>query len=194
MLSRIDGLALEVQDRGLAGDDGRDDGLLTARVGDLLVCCVYAPYGNPSERGIDGALAYKIAWLDRLRAHFEERKTASEPSLLCGDFNILPDVPAKERVLNCTPEEKKRFQGLLDVGFVDLHRRVNPPSDQGLNYGFNSHEPPTSRLQLILGNESIAKSVDSVCVDLKYRAPIDALAGKTWPASAPVIADHTHSF
>ena len=95
MLSRIDGLALEVQDRGLAGDDGRDDGLLTARVGDLLVCCVYAPYGNPSVRGIDGALAYKIAWLDRLRALLEERKTASETSLLCGDFNILPDVPAK---------------------------------------------------------------------------------------------------
>ena len=95
LLSRIDGPALEVQDRGLAGDDGRDDGLLTARVGDLLVCCVYAPYGNPSVRGIDGALAYKIAWLDRLRALLEERKTASETSLLCGDFNILPDVPAK---------------------------------------------------------------------------------------------------
>jgi len=194
VLSRIVGPALEVQDRGLAGNDGRDDGLLTARVGDLLVYCVYAPYGNPSERGIDGALAYKIAWLDRLRAHLEERKTASEPSLLCGDFNILPDVPAKKRVLNCTPEEKERFQELLNAGFVDLHRRVNPPSDQGLNYGFNSREPPTSRLQLILGNESVAKSVASVCVDLKFRAPIDALVGKTWPASAPVIADLTEFF
>ena len=191
VLSRIDGPAIEVLDSGLAGGDGRDDGLLTARVGDLLVCCVYAPYGNPSERGIDGALAYKIAWLDRLRAHLEERKTASEPSLLCGDFNILPDVPAKDRVLNCTLEEKKRFLRLLNAGFVDLHRRVNPPSDQGLNYGFNSHKPPTSRLQLILGNESVAKSVASVCVDLKYRAPIDALVGKTWPASAPVIAGLT---
>ena len=94
--------------------------MLTARVGNLLVCCVYAPYGNPSRRGIDGALAYKITWL---------------------------------------------------------------------NYGFNPQQPPTTRLQLILGNESVAKSVASVCVDLKYRAPIDALVGKTWPASAPVIAD-----
>lgn len=61
LLSRADGPALEVLDRGLADDDGRDDGLMTARVGDLLVCCVYAPYGNPNKRGIDGALAYKIA-------------------------------------------------------------------------------------------------------------------------------------
>ena len=189
LLSRIDGPAPEILDRGLVGGDGRDDGLLTARVGKLLVCCVYAPYGNPKKRGIDGALAYKLAWLDRLNAHLEKRQTASEPSLLCGDFNILPDVPAKQGVLNCAPEEQKRFQWLLKNGFVDLHRRVNPPSDQGLNYGFNPRLPPTTRLQLILGSESVAKSVASVRADLEYRAPIDALVGRTWSSSAPVIAD-----
>ena len=189
VLTRIDGPAPEILDRGLSGDNGRDDGLLTARIGDLLVCCVYAPYGNPYKRGVDGALAHKIAWLDRLIAHLQERKTSSERSLLCGDFNILPDVPAKPRVLNCTPEEKKRYRRLLKIGFVDLHRQVNPPSDQGLNYGFNARKPPTSRLQLILGSDSVAKSVDALWVDLKYRASINASVGKTRPASAPVIAD-----
>ena len=189
MLTRIDGPGPEILDRGLSGSDGRDDGLLTARVGNLIVCCVYAPYGNPYKRGVDGALAHMIAWLDRLNAHFEDRKTSSERSPLCGDFNILPDVPAKPGVLNCTPEEKKRYQGLLKAGFVDLHRWVNPPSDQGLNYGFNPRKPPTSRLQLILGSDSVAKSVDALWVDLKYRALIDASVGKTWPASAPVVAD-----
>ena len=189
VLTRIVGPEPEVLDRGLAGGDGRDDGLLTVRVGDLLVCCVYAPYGNPGKRGIDAALAHKIAWLDRLNAHLEERRTASERSLLCGDFNILPDVPAKQGVLNCTLEEKIRIQGLLNTGFVDLHRRVNPPTDHGLNYGFNPRQPPTTRLQLILGSESIAESVTSVWADLEYRAPINELVGRTWPASAPVIAD-----
>ena len=189
VLTRIDGPALEILDRGLSGGNGRDDGLLTARVGDLLVCCVYAPYGNPNKRGFDGALAHKIAWLDRLIAHLQERKASSERSLLCGDFNILPDVPAKPRVLNCTPEEKKRYRRLLETGFVDLHRQVNPPLDQGLNYGFDARKPPTSRLQLILGSDSAAKSVDSLRVDLEYRASISASVGKTWPASAPVIAD-----
>ena len=189
LLSRIDRLAPEILDRGLSGGNGRDDGLLTARVGDLLVYCVYAPYGNPYKRGFDGALAHKIAWLDRLITHLQERKTSSEHSLLCGDFNVLPDVPAIPRVLNYTPEEKKRYRRLLKIGFVDLHRQVNPPSDQGLNYGFDARKPPTSRLQLILGSDSVAKSVDSLWVDLKYRALIDASVGKTWPASAPVIAD-----
>ncbi len=189
VLTRIVGPEPEVLDRGLAGGDGRDDGLLTVRVGDLLVCCVYAPYGNPGKRGIDGALAHKIAWLDRLNAHLEERRTASERSLLCGDFNILPDVLAKQGVLNCTLEEKKQYKGLLNTGFVDLHVRVNPPSDHGLNYGFNPQQPPTTRLQLILGSESVAKSVASVRADLEYRAPINQLVGRTWPASAPVIAD-----
>ena len=189
VLIREEGPSLEVLERGLAGGDGRDDGLLTVRVGDLLVCCVYAPYGNPRKRGIDGALAHKIAWLDRLHTHLEERCTASEPSLLCGDFNVLPDVPAKQGILNCTSEEKKRFQRLLNAGFVDLHKRVNPASDHGLNYDFNPRQPPTTRLQLLLGSASVAKSVISVWVDLEYRSPIDELVGRTWPASAPVIAD-----
>ena len=191
LLSRTDGPTLEVLERGLGDDDGRDDGLLAARIGDLLVCCVYAPYGNPKKRGNDGALAYKIAWLDRLIAHIEDEQIAAERSMLCGDFNVLPDVPAKPGILGSTLEEKERFHRLLKSGFVDIHRRVNSPSDQGLNYGFNPLEPPTSRLQLILGNESVAKSVASVWVDLKYRAPINALAGRTWPASAPVVADMT---
>ena len=189
VLTRIDGPAPEILDRGLPGGNGRDDGLLTARVGDLLVCCVYAPYGNPYKRGVDGALAHKIAWLDRLNAYLEQWNASSKRSLLCGDFNVLPDVPATPGVLNCTPEEKKRYRRLLKTGFVDLHRRVNPASDQGLNYGFNPRKPPTSRLQLILGSDSVAKSVDSLWVDLEYRAPIDASVGKTWPASAPLIAD-----
>ena len=189
VLNRDDGPEPEVLDRGLAGGDGRDDGLLTVRVGGLLVCCVYAPYGDPNNRGFDGALAHKIAWLDRLNAHLEDRRMASEPSLLCGDFNILPDVPAKQGVLNCTPDEKKRFQRLLNAGFVDLHRHANPASDHGLNYGFNPRQPPTARLQLLLGSASVAKSVASVWVDLEYRSPIDELVGRTWPASGPVIAD-----
>ena len=106
-----------------------------------------------------------------------------------GDFNILPDVPAKPGVLGCTIEEKMRFHKLLKTGFVDLHRQVKSTSDQGLNYGFNPKQPPTARLQLILGNESVAKSAASMWVDLEYRNPINVLVGKTWPASAPVIAD-----
>ena len=97
-------------------------------------------------------------------------------------------------VLNCTWDEKERLQTILETGFVDLYRRVNPVSDRGLNYGFNRRLPPTTRLQLVLGSESTADSVASARVDLEYRAPVDGLPGRTWPASAPVsvrLADPT---
>lgn len=189
LLARDDLPVPEILDRGLPGGDGRDDRLLTARVGDVVVSSVYAPYGNPAVRGRDVALAYKVAWLDRLIAHLEERRVESDRSLLCGDFNVLPDVPAKSGVLNCTTEEQQRLRAIRGTGFVDLHRRVNPASDEGLNYRFNPRLPPTARLQLILGSTSIADFVASVRVDLDYRAPVEGLPGRTWPASAPVIVD-----
>ncbi|MDE2921335.1 MAG: endonuclease/exonuclease/phosphatase family protein [Acidobacteriota bacterium] len=194
LLSRHGLPALEILDRGLpSGDSPDDDGFLTARIGDLVVSSVYAPYGNPAVRGKEGALAYKVAWLDRLIAHLKGRRIESDRSLLCGDFNVLPDVPAERGVLNCTLDEQKRLQTILETGFVDLYRRVNPVPEPGLNYGFNRRLPPTTRLQLVLGSESIADSVASERVDLEYRAPVDGLPGRTWPASAPVIVDFADS-
>lgn len=189
LLARKDLPAPEILDRGLPGGDRRDDGLLTARVGDFVVSSVYAPYGNPAVRGKDGALAYKVAWLDRLIAHLEERSRGSNRSVLCGDFNVLPDVPARSGVLNWTSEEQQRLREVRRTGFLDLYRCVNPLPDEGLNYGFNPRVPPTARLQLILGSESIAASVASARVDLDYRVPVEGLPGRTWPASAPVTVD-----
>ena len=110
-------------------------------------------------------------------------------SLLCGDFNVLRDGPAKAGVLGQTPAEKQRLEALLETGFEDLWRRVNPPSDLGLNYGFNPKDKATARLQLILGSEGVAASASKVWVDKEYRGAIDELGNPTWPASAPVIVD-----
>ena len=189
LLSRSDLPPLEILDRGLPGGDGQDDGWLTARIADLVVSSVYAPYGNPAVRGKAGALEYKVAWLKRLIAHLKERRIGSDRSVLCGDFNVLPDVPAKAGDLNCTPDEKKRLQAILDTGFEDLHLRVNTASDPGLNYGFNPRLKRTARLQLILGGESVAASASKVWVDKEYRAEVAGLGNPTWPASAPVIVD-----
>ena len=137
LLSRSDLPTPEILERGLPGGDGQDDGLLTARVGNLVVSSVYAPYGNPKKRGFAGALAHKVAWLDPLIGHLRERRTASDRVVLCGDFNVLPDVPAKPGILDRTSQEKRRLQALLGTGFVDLYRSVNPSLDPGFNYDFN---------------------------------------------------------
>ena len=187
LLSRSDLPEPDVLDRGLPGSDGQDDGLLTARVGDLLVSSVYAPYGNPKVNRIAGALKLKLDWLDRLIAHVKDARIAADRSILCGDFNVLPDVPAK-RVLSRTPEEQQRLRALRAIGFEDLYRYEKPP-DRGLNYEFNPREPPTSRLQLLLGTSGVADSVLKARVDIDYRGPLKELPGETWPSSAPVIVD-----
>lgn len=190
LLARNDGPKPEVLDRGLPPGDGPDDdGFLTARIGHLVVSSVYAPYGDPKRRGRAGALKYKVAWLDRLIEHLQAQRIASGRSVLCGDFNVLPDVPPKRGVLNCTPDEKERLRAILETGFVDLYKPVDPLSGEGLNYGFDPNSQPTARLQLMLGSESMADSVASAWVDLQYRKPVDGLPGRKWPASAPLIVD-----
>ena len=185
LLSRCDLPKPQILDRGLSGVNGQDDGLLTARVGDLVVSSVYAPFGNPKVNGTAGALEIKLAWLDRLTKYLAERRIGSGRSVLCGDFNVLPDVSEKPGTLNRTPDEKRRLQAILKTGFVDLFSA----SDQGHNYGFNPRVPPTARLQLVLGSEEVAISVVCACVDLEYRAPLEELPGRTWPSSAPVIVE-----
>ena len=188
LLSRNDLPEPQILDRGLPGSSGQDDALLTARVGDLVVSAVYAPYGNPKTNGVRGALKLKLDWLDRLTRHLAGRRIGFARSVLCGDFNVLPDGPEKAGCLGRTPEERKLLQALRDAGFVDLYRRVNP-SDPGLNYGFNRLAPPTSRLQLLLGSENVADSVLAAHVDIEYRKAIEELPDQTWPSSAPVILD-----
>ena len=187
LLSRSDLPKPQILDRGLPGGDGQDDGLLTARVGDLVVSSVYAPFGNPNVNGTAGALEIKLAWLDRLAKYLAERRTGSGRSVLCGDFNVLPDVPERPGVLNCTPQEKRRLQAILKAGFVDLYRQVNPSG--GYNHWSNLPSIPPTRLQLVLGNENVADSLVGACVDLEYRAPLEELPGRTLPSSAPVIVE-----
>ena len=176
LLTRSDLLKPLIRDRGLPGGDGQDDGLLTARVGDLVVSSVYAPYGNPKANGIAGALKLKLAWLDRLTQYVAERGIGSGLSVLCGDFNVLPDAPEKPGVLSCTPEEKRRLKAIRDTGFVDLYRQVNP-SDEGFNYRSNLRSIPPARLQLVLGSESVAASV------------VGAWVGEYRGQCAPVIVE-----
>ena len=177
LLTRSDLPKPQIQD-GLPGGDGQDDGLLTARVGDLVVSSVYAPYGNPTANGIAGALKLKLAWLDRLNKYVAERGLGSGRSVLCGDFNVLPDVPCKPGVLGVIPDEKRQLQAILDRGFDDLYRCANPnPSDEGFN--IRSHLPsiPPARLQLVLGSESVAASV------------VGAWVGEYRGRCAPVIVE-----
>ncbi len=174
---------------GLPRQQDRDARFLTVGVGDLTFSSVYAPYGNPTTDGVDGAIQCKIAWMQRLREHVEQRCARSERCVLAGDFNVVSDGPPRKRTVCYTSEEREELNALLAMGFVDLYRSRHPDSRTGWNYEFNIHKPVCVRLHRILGTEAVASQINKACVDLDYRREIPELPGCSWAQSAPVIVD-----
>jgi exodeoxyribonuclease-3 len=74
--------------RGLPGD-GADlqARYLEADVGGLRVASVYLPNGNPAP---GDKFDYKLAWFERLRAHARTLVDSGVPTILAGDFNVVP--------------------------------------------------------------------------------------------------------
>lgn len=182
----------KVLQMGLPGQ--RDPGarFVTVAVGDLEFSSVYAVYGNPAVNRFEGALDRKIAWMERLREHVGERSNLSGGCVLAGDFNVVSEGPALPRTLNHTSRERDALKAVLGrrlADLYDLYRRRNPDIGKGCNYGFNTRQPPTSRLHRILGTNAVKDQLRRAWVDLEYRKAVKGLHGCTWPQSAPVIAD-----
>ncbi len=113
-------------------DDGVDDPqarLIDCDVGGVRVVSVYVPNGG--ELGSD-KYAYKLLWLQRLRAWLDRTCAADQPLAIGGDWNIAPDdldvrFPAawKDTVL-CTPDVRRAWQELCGWGLHDAVRRLHP--------------------------------------------------------------------
>jgi exodeoxyribonuclease-3 len=111
--------------------DGGDDAqarLVAARVGSVHVASVYVP--NGAEVGSD-KWAYKVEWLERLRAWLDRRFARSDAVALCGDFNVAPeardvhDPVAWEPSVLFHPEARASLGHVLAWGLVDAFRLHN---------------------------------------------------------------------
>src|ERR671910_775712 len=60
---------------------------IEAAVNEVLVGCLYAPNGNPQP---GPKFDYKLAWMERLRAHAAALYTSGVPVVLAGDYNVVP--------------------------------------------------------------------------------------------------------
>lgn len=109
--------------RGLPGDVSDEQArYLEAEVGGLIVSSLYLPNGNPAP---GPKFDYKIAWMDRLRAHAAELMALERPTLLCGDYNVVPNGAdtnahrADSEDALVQPESRARFRALLADGWMD---------------------------------------------------------------------------
>ena len=131
-------LPLEDVRRGLPGDDSDEQArwIEATVVGKqaIRICGLYLPNGNPVELEEDGTpvaggkYAYKLAWMERLKARAEELMAEEMPALMAGDYNIIPQAEDAKRpeawqedALH-RPESRAAFQRIVNLGFTEAFR------------------------------------------------------------------------
>ena len=177
VLSRRELPKPEVRFRGLPCPEASGARLLTVDIGQIRFSSIYAPFGNPRKYGNEQAIKRRVAWLQCLRTHVREQGYTERQSVLCGDFNVIPDGPPR-RGGAYSEREQNELARLCELGFVDLYRRAHPDGKAGFNFGFRFAAEGTSRLHLVLGSTRLANCLRDAWVDLDYRTE-----------AAPVVVD-----
>jgi exodeoxyribonuclease-3 len=124
---------------GLPGDpDDSHSRYIEAEVDGVVVGSIYLPNGNPvgTEK-----FAYKLAWFDRLREHGLELLAEERPTVLAGDWNVIPtdspddvfSVRAMAHDALMQPESRAAFRRILHGGWTDAIRARYP---EGAHYTF----------------------------------------------------------
>ncbi|MEW2911597.1 exodeoxyribonuclease III [Leisingera sp. JC11] len=131
-------LPLEDVSRGLPGDDSDEQArwIEATVVGKqaIRICGLYLPNGNPVELEADGSpvaggkYAYKLAWMERLKARAEALLAGEMPALMAGDYNIIPQAEDAKRPEAWVedalhrPESRAAFQRIVNLGFTEAFR------------------------------------------------------------------------
>ena len=100
-------LPLEDVSRGLPGNNDDEqaryiEATVVGRIA-LRVCGLYLPNGNPVELAPDGTplpggkYAYKLEWMERLRARAATLLAEETPFVMAGDYNIIPQAEDARR-------------------------------------------------------------------------------------------------
>ncbi len=98
---------------------------------------IYLPNGNPV--GTD-KFEYKLRWMDRLRQQMAVWLQSPMPTLIAGDFNVIPEeldcYKASAYVHDALyqPESRARYRALLSLGYTDAFRALHP--DQAGHYTY----------------------------------------------------------
>lgn len=175
--------------RDIPGIDDAQRRVLAATYGALRVIDVYVPNGQTvgSEK-----YAYKLNWLEGLRAWLE-RELAQHPNLVVlGDYNIAPedrdvhDPAAWEGSVHVSEPERTALRALLELGLKDVFRSFDQPA--GLfswwDYRMNAFRRNNGlRIDLVLASKPLAARCTACRIDREPRAwerPSD---------HAPVIAE-----
>ncbi len=116
--------------RGLPGNEEDEQSrYIQATIDGIRVASIYLPNGNPVDTE---KFPYKLRWMDHLIAHASALLQDEIPTVLAGDYNIIPqdedcyDAKAWEGDALTQPDSRHRFRQLLNMGYSDAFRTFTP--------------------------------------------------------------------
>ena len=121
---------IEVLNTTLLGDETDSHArFLEVLIKGIRVVDIYLPNGNPVGTP---KFEYKLAWMDRLTQQMELWLTSGVPTVIGGDFNVIPEdidchKPASWiRDALFQPETRARYRAMLALGYTDAFRSLHP--------------------------------------------------------------------
>jgi len=135
--------------RALPGDPSDDQArYIEAAVSGILIASIYLPNGNPQP---GPKFAYKLAWFERLAAHAATLMAAEVPVILAGDYNVVPteaDIWAGHHEQDnalLQPQTRESYQRLLDAGWTDALRTLQPEGPLWTFWGYLRRRWPNDK-------------------------------------------------
>ena len=147
---------------------------LETEVAGIRIVSLYLPNGNPVP---SPNFDYKLAWFDRLVAHAATLLADGKPTVLAGDFNV---VPTNADIYNAwpwrfdavlQPPTRERWQRLLAQGWVDATRQVYP-RERIYTFWVNAdafRRNAGFRMDFLLLNPLLARRLAATGVDAEHR-------------------------
>lgn len=169
-------LPLDEVSRGLPGDETDVqaryiEASVSVPSGSLRVASIYLPNGNPVD---SDKYPYKLAWMERLRQHATGLLALEESTLLCGDYNIIPEArdchdPAVwSGDALFLPKSREAFRAILNLGWTDALRAVDDRSGRYTFWDYQAGARPKNwgiRIDHILASPQAADRIAGVAIE-----------------------------
>lgn len=185
LADRTAGFALQEVQRGL-GIDGPKEGegeqarylevdLLHDGAHKARLVCIYLPNGNPQP---GPKFAYKLAWMERLRARMQSIWREEVPAAVLGDYNVIPhdddtfSVKAMAKDALMQPESRDAYTRMLADGWCDAVRTLNPRGGVWTYWDYQGgawQRDHGFRIDHLLLSPELADRLTAVGVDREHR-------------------------
>ncbi|MBY4797733.1 exodeoxyribonuclease III [Collinsella sp. AGMB00827] len=181
VFSREEPRSVRHADAVLAHADGEDAALVDEASREGRVCAlefdrfwfvdVYTPNAQDKLARID----VRMAWDDAYRSFLSGlEKETQKPVITCGDFNVahneidLKNPRSNRGNAGFSDEERGKFNELLDAGFTDTFRTLNPDLEGAYSwwsYRFNARKNNAGwRIDYFLVSDSVADQVKDASI------------------------------